>query len=91
MSKKHKKQKFDNKQQAAVPHQPQQKKVVLTGISKLGKKIIFTGITVLAIGFLILTKTDPEGQNWASFVSPFLIIGAYIMIAVGIIIPDGID
>lgn len=58
------------------------------GISKTGKKIIFAGIIVLVLGFFILTKTDPEGRNWASVLSPFLIIGAYITIAIGIIFPE---
>ncbi len=57
-------------------------------ISTKGKKVILFGIFVLILGFFILTKTDPEGQNWASVLSPFLIVGAYILIAVGIIIQD---
>ena len=60
----------------------------VTGISKMGKKIIFSGIGLLIIGFFILTKTDPGGQNWASIISPFLIVGGYITIAVGIIFPE---
>jgi hypothetical protein len=58
------------------------------GISKRGKKVIGIGIFLLAIGFLVLTKTDPQGQNFASIISPFLIIGGYVTIAVGIILPD---
>lgn len=60
----------------------------LIGISKRGKKIIAGGIGVLILGFFILTKTDPAGQNWASIVSPFLILGGYAIIAIGIIFPD---
>ena len=69
------------KQQQPVPKKQE-------GISKIGKKVIGVGIGLLIIGFFILTKTDPEGQNWASIVSPFLIVGGYITIAVGIILPD---
>lgn len=61
-----------------------------SGISKMGKKVIFSGILLLIAGFFILTKTDPQGQNWASILSPFLIVGAYITIAIGIILPDPI-
>lgn len=58
------------------------------GITAAGKKVILAGILILITGFFILTKTDPEGQNWASVLSPFLIVGAYIIIAIGIILPD---
>jgi len=57
-------------------------------ISSKGKKVILIGIVILILGFFILTKTDPEGQNWASVLSPFLIVGGYITIAIGIILPD---
>lgn len=57
-------------------------------ISKLGWKVILIGIITLIIGFFILSKTDPEGRNWASIVSPFLIIGGYIIIGIGIILPE---
>lgn len=58
------------------------------GISKAGKKIIAAGIGLLVIGYFILTKTDPAGQNWASTVSPFLILGGYAVIGIGIIFPE---
>lgn len=58
------------------------------GISKLGKKVILSGIILVIAGFYILTKTDPYGQNWASKLSPFLILGGYAVIGMGIIYPD---
>lgn len=57
----------------------------LEGISRRGKIIISCGIGLLVIGFFILSKTNPEGSNWASILSPILIISAYITIASGII------
>jgi len=63
-------------------------KIKVIGISKTGRKIIIAGIILLIFGFFILTKTDPEGQNWASVISPFLIVGAYIIIGIGIIFPE---
>ena len=57
-------------------------------ISSIGKKVIGLGILILAIGFFILSKTDPQGQNWASMLSPFLIVGAYVLIAIGILLPE---
>lgn len=56
------------------------------GISRRGKIVILCGIGLLVIGFFILTKTNPEGSNWASIVSPLLLIGGYITIALGIIL-----
>lgn len=58
------------------------------GITKRGWKTIFIGIIVLIFGFWILTFTDPAGQNWASKLSPFLIIGGYVIIGIGIVLPD---
>lgn len=57
----------------------------LRGISSRGKIIIGVGIGLLTLGFFILTKTNPQGDNWASVVSPILLIGGYITIALGII------
>lgn len=56
------------------------------GISRRGKIVIACGIGLLVIGFFILTKTNPEGSNWASILSPLLIISGYITIAIGIIL-----
>lgn len=54
-------------------------------ISKKGKIIIAAGIGLVIVGFLVLTGTNPQGDNWASIISPFLLIGGYITIAAGII------
>ena len=64
------------------------KKEDIIGISKRGKKIIAGGIGVVVLGFFVLSKTDPAGQNWASVLSPFLILGGYAAIAIGIIFPE---
>lgn len=57
----------------------------LEGISRRGKIIIFYGIGLLVIGFFILSKTNPQGDNWASILSPILLISGYLTIALGII------
>lgn len=57
-------------------------------ITPLGKKTIGAGIIVLIAGFYILTLTDPNGRNWASLLSPLLILGAYAIIGVGIFLPE---
>ena len=57
-------------------------------LSKRGWKIVGAGIGVVILGFITLTFTDPRGQNFASTLSPFLIIGGYALIGVGIITKD---
>ena len=68
--------------------QPETVSKLSEGINKNGRKLIAAGIVLLTAGFLLLTRTDPGGQNWASTVSPFMIVAAYIAIAVGIVFPD---
>ena len=57
-------------------------------LSRRGKKVIGSGIGLLIAGFFILTRTDPSGQNWASTVSPLLLVCGYALIGVGIILKD---
>jgi len=68
--------------------QQQQQPVKLIGISKRGRKVIYAGLAVLALGYFVLTRTDPAGQNWASKLSPFLIIGGYTCVGIGIVVPE---
>ena len=57
-------------------------------ISKKGLKIVGGGIATVIIGFIVLSFTDPHGANMASHVSPFLIIGGYAIVGIGIIAKD---
>lgn len=75
-----------NKKIKSVNPPPKQEKI--EGISKTGVKVILGGIFLLIIGFFVLTKADPSGQNFASTLSPFLILGGYIVIGIGIVFPD---
>lgn len=59
--------------------------------SSRGKKTMGAGIGLLVLGFIVLKFTDPAGQNWASTLSPFLILGAYGVIALGIFLPDPVE
>lgn len=58
------------------------------GISSAGKKVIGAGAALLVLGFIVLSFTDPMGRNWASHLSPFLILGGYAVIAAGIFVPE---
>lgn len=57
-------------------------------ISARGKRAIACGIASLALGFFILSYSDPMGRNWASKLAPFLILGGYTVIGLGIFLPD---
>ena len=84
MSKKHKKQRQEEVQ-IQVPS------IAAEGggetFSSRGKKTIGVGIGLLVLGFILLRFTDPAGRNWASTLSPFIILGAYGVIAFGIFLP----
>jgi hypothetical protein len=57
-------------------------------LSKRGWKIVFAGIGVVVLGYIVLSLADPRGQNFASRLSPLLIIGGYTTIGVGIVTKD---
>lgn len=59
-----------------------------SGISKRGWKVIAAGAATAVVGYIVLSFTDPAGQNWASNLCPFLILGGYATIGVGIMTPD---
>ena len=67
---------------------PQAAPAPFAGVSKRGWKVVGAGIGLVALGFGVLSLTDPEGQNWASNLSPFLLLGGYAAIGLGIICPD---
>lgn len=77
-----------NKHQQQQPNNQVKPVEKTAGISAVGKKIIFAGAALLVVGYFVLSKTDPAGQNLASTISPFLILGGYAAIAVGIAFPD---
>ena len=56
--------------------------------SSLGKKVMAAGVGTLVLGFILISFTDPMGRNWASFWAPFLIVGGYALVGVGIFLPE---
>lgn len=73
-----------DKKKAHLP--PSSVPVAPSAISKRGWKVIGSGILTVFVGFVVLAFTDPQGQNLASQVSPFLIIIGYATIGVGIVL-----
>ena len=69
----------------------QTERVPFGGVSRRGWKVIGLGIGIAAIGYVVLSFTDPAGQNWASNLCPFLILGGYATIGVGIVLPDSAE
>jgi hypothetical protein len=52
-------------------------------LSPHSKKLVFAGLCLVLFGFWILTYTDPAGQNWASTLSPLLLVLGYFFIGLG--------
>lgn len=57
-------------------------------LPKRGRRFRWIGIVLAIIGFYILRLTDPAGQNWASVVSPFLLVCGYTLFGIGIALRD---
>jgi hypothetical protein len=57
-------------------------------VSKRGWKVIGGGAIVLIAGYSLLSMADPMAQNWAGRLSPFVIIGGYVLIGLGIVVKD---
>lgn len=70
------------KKPAVVSDAPEDK------ISSLGFRVISAGAFLVVAGFVVLWFSDPLGRNLASHLSPFLIIGGYVAIGLGIITPE---
>ena len=47
--------------------------------------MVAAGLSLVVIGFIVLSFTDSMGQNMASHLSPFFLIGGYSLIGLGLI------
>jgi len=59
-------------------------------ISRKGWRCIAAGIAIAAVGYLLLSHTDPAGRNWASRISPVLILTGYGVVGYGILARDSV-
>jgi flagellar basal body-associated protein FliL len=53
---------------------------------KTGLYIIGIALALLAVGYYVLTLVNSDASNWAGTVSPILIIGGYVTVAIGILV-----
>jgi hypothetical protein len=56
-------------------------------LSPRGKTFVAAGGSLVLIGFAVLSRADAMGRNWAASLSPFLILGGYAAIGVGLFLP----
>ena len=56
-------------------------------LSPRGKVLAAAGGISVLLGFLVLSRVDSLGRNRAASVSPFLILGGYAAIGVGLFLP----
>jgi hypothetical protein len=56
-------------------------------LSPRGKTLVAAGGALVLLGFAVLSRADSMGRNWASSLSPFLILGGYAAIGIGLFLP----
>jgi hypothetical protein len=56
-------------------------------LSPVGKRLALAGGALVLLGFAVLSRADALGRNWAASLSPFLILGGYAAIGVGLFLP----
>jgi hypothetical protein len=56
-------------------------------LSSRGKALVLAGGACVLLGFAVLSRADSMGRNWAATVSPFLLLGGYAAIGVGLFLP----
>jgi hypothetical protein len=57
-------------------------------ITALGLKVMAAGVAIVVLGFIVLSRADAMGGNWAAHLSPFLILGGYLVVGLGIFAPE---
>jgi hypothetical protein len=62
----------------AVPYEP---------LSSRGKRLVGAGGALVVAGFALLSYADAMGRNLPALISPFLLLGGYAVIGVGLFLP----
>lgn len=76
--------KKDKRTQKASPPAPA---APAPGLSPRGKQLSGAGIALVVIGFVVLSRADALARNWAGVLAPFLILGGYACLGVGLFLP----
>ena len=76
------KPKKTQKEKVAAPPPPS------ANLSSLGKRLIAAGGASVLLGFAVLSRADSLGRNWAATLAPFLLLGGYAAIGVGLFLPS---
>ncbi|MBI5239422.1 MAG: hypothetical protein HY926_03040 [Elusimicrobia bacterium] len=77
-----------NKQSKRQPVPAEGGEAVKDEITAVGLKIIAGGVAIIVLGFVVLSRADAMGGNWAANLSPFLILGGYLVVGLGIFAPE---
>jgi len=56
-------------------------------LSPVGKRLVAAGGSLVLLGFATLSRADALGRNWAASLSPFLILGGYAAVGIGLFLP----
>jgi hypothetical protein len=56
-------------------------------LSSQGRTLIWAGGISVLLGFLVLSRADSLGRNWAATAAPFLLLGGYAAIGIGLFLP----
>lgn len=75
------KNKNTTKKDAPAPSLPSE------ALSSRGKLIVGVGGALVIAGFVLLSFADALGRNLPAMISPFLLIGGYAAIGVGLFLP----
>ena len=59
----------------------------MQALSSRGKLIVGAGGALVIAGFVFLSFADSLGRNLPALVSPFLLIGGYAAIGIGLFLP----
>lgn len=75
------KNKKTHKEKVPAPPPPSE------ALSSRGKALLWAGGSSVLLGFAVLSRADASGRNWAASLAPFLILGGYAAIGVGLFLP----
>lgn len=56
-------------------------------VSPRGKTLVGAGGALVLCGFVLLSFADAMGRNLPALVSPFLLVGGYAVIGLGLFLP----